>query len=57
MKLDQKKLEARTLQIIRRLKHKERPCRFDLPTSIGSTQIRGLIQALCEQINGEDSDG
>lgn len=56
MKIDQKKLEARTLEIIRELKSKEMAFRFALPTSIRSTQIRGLIQALCEQINGEEEN-
>ena len=55
MKIDQRKLEDRTLEIIRKLNHEENPCRIGVPTSIRSTQVRGLIQALCEQLNDAES--
>ena len=54
MKLDREKLEARTLEIMQELKKAEGF--FSVPTHIRSTQIRGLIQALCEQLDGEAPD-
>lgn len=56
MKLDQELLESRTLEIARRFKQSEGTPKFYLPDSLRSTQVRGLIQALCEQFNGEESD-
>ena len=60
MKVDCEKLEARAAEIYCELRFGDQILYMApecIPKKIPSDQIRALARALCEQLNGEGSDG